>query len=240
LCAPKRQGRMKKTLTLVLWAILGLTCLAAVSQVVDKQGKEWINAILFGKADGISKLIEAGRDVNMRFDFGASRDITPLYFAVLMGEAEVSKLLIDAGADFKVDFDGLSLLHVAGVYGGNEAVAELLVSKGLDVNAKCTARGETLDATPLHAAAGKGNLGVAKVLISHGAELEAALSQNLNTPLHLAARNGKKDLVEMLFAEGANVNAKTRYGETPLDLAMTKGHKELAEWLVEHGGVTGK
>jgi cytohesin len=231
---------MNKSISIVLSIILVVTFLGATSQEIEKHGKEWIRAIMFGKIDEVNKLIEAGVDVNRKFDLGASRDITPLYFAVLTGEADMGKLLIDAGADVDINFKGVNLLHVSGIYGGNEAVTELLIANGLDVNAKCTASGETKDTTPLHAAAGKGNIEVAEVLIRNGAELEARILQNQNTPLHLAVRNNHKAVVTLLIAQGADVNAKTKHGETPLDLGISKGHNEIVDLLRKHGGISGK
>ncbi|MGB6340817.1 MAG: ankyrin repeat domain-containing protein [Candidatus Aminicenantaceae bacterium] len=231
---------MKKATSTVLLAFLVATFLTANSQEVEEHGKKWINAIMFGKIDEVNKLIEAGVDVNKRFDLGASRDITPLYFAVLMGDADIGNLLIDAGADVDINFKGVNLLHISGLYAGNEAVTKLLIANGLDVNAKSTASGETKDITPLHAAAGKGNIEVAEVLIRNGAELEARLSQNQNTPLHLAVRNNHKAAVALLIDKGADVNAKSKRGETPLDLAISNGHKELAEILSKHGGISSK
>jgi ankyrin repeat protein len=108
----------------------------------------------------------------------------------------------------------------------------------LDVNAKFTT--EMKDATPLHIAAGKGNVSVARLLIQNGAEVNAKLSDNGFTSLHLAAGNGHEKVAELLIAKGADINAKSMYGETPIDLAMSNGHKELAELLRKHGGLPGK
>ncbi len=217
-----------------------VTFLTALSQENEEIGKKWTSAILFGKIDEVNQLIQAGVDLNVRFDLGASRDITPLYFAVLMGSHEIAKLLIDAGADVDINFTGLNLLHISGLYAGNKAVTELLIAHGLDVNAMSMASGETKGATPLHVAAGKGNIEATEVLIRNGAELEARLSENQNTPLHLTVRNNQKAAVELLIYEGADVNAKTRYGETPLDIGISKGLDEIVDLLRKHGGISGK
>jgi ankyrin repeat protein len=231
---------MNKSISIVLSAMLVVTSLTATSQENEEHGKKWTSAILFGKIDEVNQLIQAGVDVNERFDLGASRDITPLNFAVLLGSDEIAKLLIDAGADVDINFKGVNLLHISGLYAGNKAVTELLIANGLDVNAMSMASGETKGATPLHAAAGKGNIEAAEVLIRNGAELEARLSENQNTPLHLAVRNNQKAAVALLIDEGADVNAKTRYGETPLDLGISKGHEEIVDLLRKHGGLSGK
>jgi len=231
---------MKKAIAIVLLAFLVVTFLAATVQKDEDLNKDLRGAILFGNIDEVKRLIKAGVDVSKKFNLGASRNITPLYFAVSLGQADIGKLLIDAGADVNIKFEGVNLLHVAALYGGNKAVAELLIAKGLDVNQKCTASGKAKDITPLHAAAGKDKIEVAEVLIKNGAELDAKVFQNHYTPLHVAARNNKKAVAELLIAKGAEVNAKTKYGETSLDLAISNGNEELADLLRKHGGISGK
>lgn len=228
---------MKKAIAIVFLAFLVVTCLMGTAQ----KAKEYILPILGGKIDEVKRLIKAGVDVNEKFNWGATHDITALVFAVMLGRAEICKVLIDANADVSIKSSGgMTLLHQAAISSGDyKDVAELLIAKGLDVNAKMK-YGETKDATPLHAAAGKGSIKVAEVLIKNGAELDAKVSQNHNTPLHLAAREGHKAVAELLIAKGADVNAKRKYGETPLDLAMSKEHKELADLLRKHGGISGK
>ena len=231
---------MKKAIAIALLAFLVVTFLAATVQKKEDLNKSLRGAILLGKIDEVKRLIRAGVDVSKRFDLGASRNITPLYFAVSLGQADIVKLLIDAGADANKKFEGMNLLHVAALYGGNKAVAELLIAEGLDVNAKCAARGRAKDITPLHAAAGKDNIEFAEVLIKNGAELDAKVFENHYTPLHVAVRNSKKAAAELLIAKGAAVNAKTKSGETSLDLAISNGYEELADLLRKHGGISGK
>jgi ankyrin repeat protein len=231
---------MKKAIAIALLTFVAVSFLAATVQKNKDLDKDLRAAILFGKIDEAKRLIEAGVDVNKRFNLGASRNITPLYFAVSLGQADIGKLLIESGADVNIKFGGANLLHVAALYGGNRAVAEFLIAKGLDVNTKCTAHGKAKDTTPLHAAAGKDNIEVTEVLIRNGAVLEAKVFKNHYTPLHVAARNNKKRVAELLIAKGAEVNAKTKYGETSLDLAISNGNEELADLLRKHGGISGK
>lgn len=228
---------MKKAIATVLLAMLVVTFLMATAQ----KAKEYIMPILGGKIDEVKRLIKVGVDVNEKFNWGATHDITALVFAVMLGRTEICKVLIDAGADISIESArGMTLLHQAAFSSGDfKDVAEFLIAKGLDVNAKMK-YGEAKDATPLHAAAGKGAIKVAEVLIKNGAELDAKVSENHRTPLHVAAREGHKAVAELLIAKGVDVNAKTKYGETPLDLAISKEHKELADLLRKHGGVSGK
>lgn len=229
---------MKKLLTFVLLAILIVTFLTAATQ----KAKEFILPIMGGKADDVNRLIDSGVDVNEKFDWGATRDITALVFAVMLGQTEICGILIDAGADVNIKSSGgTTLLHHVAFSGGDyKDIAELLIAKGLDVNAKITRSGEIKDGTPLHLAAPKGNVLVAEVLIQNGAEVNARLPYNGYTALHLASRDGFKEVVELLITKGAEVNAKTMYGETPLDLGISKEHNEIVDLLRKHGGISGK
>jgi len=100
---------------------------------------------------------------------------------------------------------------------------------GVDVNA-LNKRG----ATPLHAAAAKGKLAVAKLLISRGADL-TLLHENEFTPLHLAADRGHVELIDLLVESGADVNAPGFSGFTPLHLASYNNREDAVLRLIAAG-----
>jgi len=90
-------------------------------------------------------------------------------------------------------------------------------------------------ATPLYFAAQAGNLDIAAVLITHGADVNA-LSQ-WGTPLHIAARRGHSSIARLLLENGANPNAiGGDYDHTPMHEAAYRGAVEVGELLIEHGG----
>ena len=96
--------------------------------------------------------------------------------------------------------------------GGHKEVAELLIVKGADVNAK-----EEFDGwTPLHFVAGKGHKEIARLLIAKGADVNAK-DEGGNTPL---------DGAEEVSEDGS-----------PEDKAAKK---ETAALLRKHGGKTGR
>lgn len=100
------------------------------------------------------------------------------------------------------------------------------------INAKDQARG----ATPLHNAAGLGQLTVAKFLLANGADVEAKDRMwNGGTPLHYAADAGHKGIVELLLSKGADGKAGTSNGDTPLHFAARKGFKSIVEVLLAGG-----
>ena len=93
--------------------------------------------------------------------------------------------------------------------------------------------------TPLHYAAFFGGPGPARVLVEHGADLEApARNEEFAReaqPLHSAAAAGRRDVCELLLAAGADPNARQHGGFTPLQEARQRQDEELAALLVRYG-----
>ena len=108
--------------------------------------------------------------------------------------------------------------------GGHKEVAELLIAKGAEVDAKDDWPG----ATGLHYAAENGHKEVAEVLIAKGADLNAKRGYPAgDTPLHSATRAGNKDIVELLIENGADVDAKNNDGKTPEDVGNERQKDSL-------------
>jgi ankyrin repeat protein len=79
------------------------------------------------------------------------------------------------------------------------------------------------------------DLVAAKLLIDHGANVNASRPSDGMTVLHLAVQSGNRELIEALLANKADVNARNNAGETPLDLAKRNGTPGLA-YGVSAGG----
>jgi RNA polymerase sigma factor (sigma-70 family) len=90
--------------------------------------------------------------------------------------------------------------------------------------------------TPLHLAAHYGHLDVVRMLLDHGADIEA-VSQNAiaNTPLSAAAWGDHRDIVAALLDHGAQVDAPNAWGSTALRRAVDAGREELARLLLSRG-----
>jgi ankyrin repeat protein len=147
--------------------------------------------------------------------------MTPLHKAMrptsccMEEEVQVVQLLIDAGA--KVD---------AVSYGTRAASHEGTPGTSL------------VDGyTPLQCAAMYGDCTVARMrlLVQHGADVNARTPVFGYTPLHMAARLGVKQAVSVSLVElGADVNIKCKSGTTARDLASESGFPSIVKTLDEH------
>ena len=124
-------------------------------------------------------------------------------------------------------------LHYAAFCGLHNILKALAIEQSQDVHS------QRFDdrLTPLHLASKEGHLGVARILIEHGAD--AAAKDNLgSTPLHRASESGYVELARFLVEHGTDAAAKDQGGWTPLHRASAAGHVELARLLLEHGADT--
>lgn len=123
---------------------------------------------------------------------------------------------------------------------GNEAIANLLIQKGADVNFPAKH-----SITPLHVSCKWGKANMVALLLEKGANIESKTRDGL-TPLHCASRSGKyfdinifnshqqddcfikicnysilghEQVVDMLLERGAPISAKTKNGLAPLHMA---------------------
>ena len=150
--------------------------------------------------------------------------------AAAIGNIDLVRFLIENGTDVNVLDDSFfkTALHRAAI-SGHRNVAELLLAKGADVDARSSAI-----STPLHYAVEQGHKEITELLIAKGADVNAKKSAD-DTPLHSAVRGGYKDIIELLIANGANVNIKNSQGQTPLDMALTNNRSDIVELLVVKG-----
>ncbi|KAF7315236.1 hypothetical protein MIND_00038000 [Mycena indigotica] len=139
------------------------------------------------------------------------------------------------------DFPSLGL-HAACAT-GNVGGVEFALARGQPVNS-------VLDGVlPIHVAASGGSERVVRLLIDHGADVNALrlprrysndktrdassviIGASNSTPLHFAAANGKLAVVRLLLQHGAHANRPDKHGVTPELVARQNGHEDCAEEL---------
>jgi uncharacterized protein len=104
-----------------------------------------------------------------------------------------------------------------------------LIARHVDVNAT-----ESDGSTALHWAAQRGNLEIANLLLSAGANAKAANRYRV-TPLFLAATNGNAAIIERLLKAGADPNGTSEEGETALMTASLTGKTDALRVLLTAG-----
>ena len=111
-------------------------------------------------------------------------------------------------------------------YFKHEATAAFLLDNGMDPNHMNWHR-----FTLLHHMAADGELGKARLLLDHGAEIDAIDEEYRSTPLGVAARRGQREMVKLMLERGADPSGAGAPWATPLAWAERKGQREIADML---------
>ncbi len=224
---------------------------------VDYHEKMFGATPLFWAADSpdsdiVKLLLEHGANPNATSSYFGS--FYALHAAAQEGRLENIRLLLAAGANvnqFNDEPTCVTALHVAA-----ENAVSFLLEAGADVNAAASE-----GVTPLHAAAYRGELDIARMLLEAGAQVDAILRVDEesdvhddamcfrlpngdesayycdeyvpigSTPLHLAALQGYLPIVELLLEHGANPQARTQSGTTAQELIWTARQKDKTRRL---------
>lgn len=134
---------------------------------------------------------------------------------------------------------GRTALHQAAADGDTGKVRELLAS-GADPDVRVQSKEDYSSEwgnRPLHYAARKDHKRVVEMLLSAGAEVNAANDRGV-TPTHRAVQIGG-DSLELLLRWGADVGARDERGRAPLHWASTYPRLEVIERLIEVGADVG-
>jgi ankyrin repeat protein len=227
--------------------------LTANSQQRDQEAldRALVQAVVNRRTEVVDALAAAGANPNQTTSIG-----TLLMWPATNGDLKTVKSLVKAGADFQRIHKGTTALGAA--LSENQApVIDYLESLG----AKCPAdaallnaaihnnlkraeqairdgadlekTGGILEETPLQAAARRGNVDVAKLLLQSGANPNKKVKER--TALYSAVAYAKSlEMVKTLVEAGANVNVKY-YDETLVMAAANAGSLPILKLLVEMG-----
>ena len=145
---------------------------------------------------------------------------------------------IDQGADFRIQVQDeaaptpvdvkLATLISAVRSGDSRAAAKLIAAKAELVNAH-----DAAGATPLHHAAGFGDLATMRLLLEKGADVNA-VNRRKSAPIFWALHDEAK--VRLLLDHGASANVKSIDGRTPAFQAASMGNAAaVLRLLLDHG-----
>ncbi|KAH6838535.1 ankyrin repeat-containing domain protein [Chaetomium sp. MPI-CAGE-AT-0009] len=156
---------------------------------------------------------------------------TPLMWAACGGSLSVVRLLLDRGADpNQVD------------RAGENAVIIALSQEHLQVSLELLRQGASIEASatksPLIRAAERGNSGIVRLLLDHGADPGGFLEHG-ETALYKSAAKGHLEVLEILAraaaSRGSGLDHLNHEHKTPLFAAAFNGHSEAVRILLAIG-----
>ncbi|XP_031335923.1 ankyrin repeat domain-containing protein 17-like isoform X2 [Photinus pyralis] len=206
---------------------------AGIGQLTTKDGKLADPEVLRRLTSSVSCALDeaAAALTRMRTDNPRTQpEKTSIVEATVDGDVRtVRKLLGEGRSVHETSEEGESLLSLACSAGYFELAQVLLA-----MHANVEDRGIKGECTPLMEAASAGHLDIVRLLVAHGADVNAQSSSG-NTPLMYGCAGGHTDVVKFLLEHGANVEDHNENGHTPLMEAASAGHVELAKILLMHG-----
>ncbi|MEI0603594.1 ankyrin repeat domain-containing protein [Brachyspira alvinipulli] len=201
--------------------------------------KEIISFIESGDLETIKKLIESkSLDVNYNLEIDEYSKSTPLIQAIKYKQTDIINYLLENNADvnLKEELTGFTPLMASL---NNIAIAELLIEKGADIEAK-----DDDGINALVYASTYNDEEMVKFLLEKGAdantvcEIENEHTDIASTPLMNAAYRGNTNIINMLLENGANINYTTDFGMTALMMAASFNQFEAAKLLLENNADT--
>ncbi len=218
--------------------------------------QDFLAAIKAGHTAEVATLLDLDPGlVNARDENGLSAVLTAAYYQ----EPDIASLLVQRGAELNVfeacavgelvrvqeliklqpDLinayapDGFQPLGLAAFF-GHTALVEWLLEVGAEVNSPSR---NAMRVMPLHSAVANKRTDIVRLLLDHGADVNAAQADDF-TPLHEAAQNGLLDVTQWLIDRGAAINPRlASNGKTPLTLALEGQHDGVAHLLKQHGAI---
>ncbi|PCG18899.1 ankyrin repeat domain-containing protein [Brachyspira sp. G79] len=177
---------------------------------------ELMNAVSKGDMKALEKLIKDDTDLNKQYD-----NITPLNLAAARNDKEMVKFLVEKGADINLE-DGYGytpLMKAIDYY--NIGLAKNIIDLKPDLNAICSATGDTPLTYLVNAKKYGGGADLCYYMIKNGADINKKNKEG-NTPLMIAAASYNYGIVGVLVNMGADYNIKNKEGKTAIDIASAR------------------
>ena len=211
--------RFKFKLIAAFMTISAAICTSSFAQT-ETQILDFTKAAKFNDVATVKSLLAKGVSPNTTDSKG-----DPMLNIAIRDKSDDVITLLLANKSTDVDLSnkfGETPLMIASIDGNLPVVKALVEQRNAQVN--------HIGWTPLHYACARGQLDVAKYLISKGATIDA-LSVGDNTPLMMAVQAGNEDLINLLLSKGADLRLKNSQGFTAIDIAVIYEKPWIAEGL---------
>ncbi len=239
------QPRLSFVLTAILLsaAAPGTPTSSLACSAPNRQERALIQAVLTNNDGEAIRLLDLGVSPNVTVkkssltEYSDARTGPLLISAVGLGDVKIIKALLSHGANAHITYRGETPFGVA-VSSNKYPVVAALFEKGADVNA------QELGETPLYTSVsnalngegGSSDLGIIRLLIEHGADVNARSTESNRTPLmcavdYLVSSPNQVKVVRALLAAHPDLELKDSFGSTVLRTAERQGENEIVALL---------
>jgi ankyrin repeat protein len=202
-------------------------------------------AVLMNQPAIVETLLVNHADPNALDDVGH----TPLSWAAFLGHSKVVAVLLQhkpnidlTGSSPTIDGfgnAGITPLYFA-IQQGFTSISAMLITNDANLGANPNGIGTSAGETPLHVAASFGNADVIKLLLAHGADVNARERWPQTSPfgisaLDIAVKGDSPESVRLLIANGASLETQMDGGVTLFDLWASNGNPAIADQLLAAG-----
>jgi ankyrin repeat protein len=149
----------------------------------DNTERALARAALYGHAEAVRVLLDAGANVNARTIISSW---TPLMAAASEGKIEIMRILFDRGADINAENPGGTTALTIAARNGHTDTVQVLLDRGADVNQRSPD-----GVSALSAAAAFGQTHIVRLLLSKGARDDG-------NALRAATQIGHKEIIDLL------------------------------------------
>ncbi|TYQ23469.1 ankyrin repeat domain-containing protein [Pseudanabaena sp. UWO310] len=177
-----------------------------------------------GHLEIVKRLVAENADVNV-----VAKKNSALSIAIDCKHEEIAKFLIESGADYQIKDDEGQTLLMDVASQGSLLLVQLLLEKGLDVNAKCN-EGTALIFALNHYNSDKENIEVIEALLAAGADPNLGDYEKgnaLTTSIYRASR----EVIAKLIEAGVDVGKRDREGRSALGLAKVYHRQDVLAFL---------
>jgi ankyrin repeat protein len=200
-------------------------------------------AVAQGIVEAVKALLRCSADLDEWFP----RQGSALHIACFFQNERLARLLLEHGAKIdqsrRVGFEEVRALRETELDSdGDVDDVKSIASRYSLLDYAIEEVTDSIRGTPLAISAFVGDIRITKLLIEHGAIVDAEatwtdhkdVEEFTATPLALACRTGMSQVVEVLLAAGANIDQEDTDGDTPATAAVFAKSLETLEVLMHH------